>query len=330
MPSGPSFASALSEPLSRSRAVQVLGRSLAKGRLAHAILLCGDHAPALRETALGLAGRLLETPDPEKHPDFYTLSPVSKSRQIRVAGEEGKAEPNTMRWLLGQLQLTAQRGNRKVAVIYEADRMNDHAANAFLKTLEEPPPGTVLLLLTSTPYDLLPTIRSRCFLFRLPGQTISNSHPDWLAWLQDYSAWIGRVHGFSPARKEIPDLFFSANGLIVRMAGLLDRLRDEAWAAQKVQAGAGLDEETLEALQTGLRKGIRRQLLADLASQTMQYSITAGRTGPFPAATLVRVNGELERINGLLEVNLREDAALELFFLQSLRWWMADKRPPRA
>ena len=67
------------------------------------------------------------------------------------------------------LQLAAPGGACKVGVITEADRMNDQAANAFLKTLEEPPNNTLLLLLTSNPQRLLPTILSRCVRIPLLG-----------------------------------------------------------------------------------------------------------------------------------------------------------------
>ncbi len=67
------------------------------------------------------------------------------------------------------LYLAAPGGACKVGVIVEADRMNDQAANAFLKTLEEPPQNTLLLLLTANPQRLLPTILSRCVRIPLLG-----------------------------------------------------------------------------------------------------------------------------------------------------------------
>jgi DNA polymerase-3 subunit delta' len=83
-----------------------------------------------------------------------------KSRRIGV--EE-------IRNLEQTLHLAAPGGACKVGVITEADRMNDQAANAFLKTLEEPPQNTLLLLLTANPQRLLPTILSRCVRVPLLG-----------------------------------------------------------------------------------------------------------------------------------------------------------------
>jgi DNA polymerase III subunit delta' len=88
------------------------------------------------------------------------VRPKMKSRRIGV--EE-------IRNLEQTLHLAAPGGACKVGVITEADRMNDQAANAFLKTLEEPPQNTLLLLLTANPQRLLPTILSRCVRLPLLG-----------------------------------------------------------------------------------------------------------------------------------------------------------------
>ena len=88
------------------------------------------------------------------------LRPRSKSRQISV---------DDIRDLEHTLQLAAPSGETKVGIIVDADRMNDKAQNAFLKTLEEPPNRTLLMLLTTKPQRLLPTILSRCFQANLLG-----------------------------------------------------------------------------------------------------------------------------------------------------------------
>jgi DNA polymerase III subunit delta' len=88
------------------------------------------------------------------------IRPRMKSRRIGV--EE-------IRNLEQTLHLAAPGGACKIGVITEADRMNDQSANAFLKTLEEPPQRTLLLLLTANPQRLLPTILSRCVRVPLLG-----------------------------------------------------------------------------------------------------------------------------------------------------------------
>lgn len=98
--------------------------------------------------------------------DLHKISPVGKMYQIRV-GDRNNPEPNTLRDMLDHLGYTA--GNhRKFGVIFDADRMGVEAQNALLKTLEEPPPETTLILCTANPSALLPTTRSRCQMLSLP------------------------------------------------------------------------------------------------------------------------------------------------------------------
>ncbi len=66
------------------RSLRAFTNALAQGRLAHAILVHGDHPPALEAACLGLAGKLLDTADAGKHPDFFSLRPSGKMRFIKV------------------------------------------------------------------------------------------------------------------------------------------------------------------------------------------------------------------------------------------------------
>ncbi len=93
------------------------------------------------------------------HPDVLRLEPESKSRII-VIGEAGEDEG--IRKVLRFISLTPFIGPWKVCVILDADRMNGPAANALLKTLEEPPPASLLFLLAESPQALPATIISRC------------------------------------------------------------------------------------------------------------------------------------------------------------------------
>ena len=93
-----------------------------------------------------------------QHPDVTQLSPEGESKQILI---------QAVRDLAADLSLTAHTKGYKVAIIAPADAMNPFAANALLKTLEEPPSRTLVLLVTSQPSRLLPTLRSRCSKLRL-------------------------------------------------------------------------------------------------------------------------------------------------------------------
>ncbi|MFZ5806752.1 MAG: hypothetical protein ACOY3I_06060 [Verrucomicrobiota bacterium] len=130
------------------------------GRLAHAFLISGTDLSALEKLFFRLAHLLLNDEDPQ-HPDLHILRPESKSRRIVI---------HQVRELEHALQLKAHRAPYKVAGIFSADRMcagSAEPANAFLKTLEEPPEHTIIFLLTDHPELLIPTIRSRCLALPL-------------------------------------------------------------------------------------------------------------------------------------------------------------------
>jgi DNA polymerase III subunit delta' len=106
-----------------------------------------------------------------QHPDYLSVAPLEDSRQIRV---------EQIRELSEQLALSAHGGGATVALIAPADAMNANAANALLKTLEEPRSGVSLLLLTALPSRLAPTILSRCQRLPVPAPSRAAS----LAWLR--------------------------------------------------------------------------------------------------------------------------------------------------
>jgi DNA polymerase-3 subunit delta' len=106
------------------------------------------------------------------HPDLQWLSPEDSSRQIRI---------EAVRDLASELALTSHAGGYKVAVISPADTLNRFAANALLKTLEEPAPRTLLVLVATQPSRLPPTVLSRCQRLALRAPTRAES----LAWLKE-------------------------------------------------------------------------------------------------------------------------------------------------
>jgi DNA polymerase-3 subunit delta' len=92
--------------------------------------------------------------------DFLTIRPDGQNIKI-----------DQIRELNRTLNFAPVSGRYRVCIIYQADRMTDEAANSFLKTLEEPPPGNILILSATEPQDLLPTIVSRCQ--KVPFQPLS-------------------------------------------------------------------------------------------------------------------------------------------------------------
>jgi DNA polymerase III subunit delta' len=154
-------------PFPPSRVEELFQLAAKEGRLAHAHLLTGAPPTELESLARGLAANLLDA-ELEGHPDFFTLRPESKSRRVSIA---------QVRQLEHSLSRRPHRAPIKVALILEAERMclpPAEAANAFLKTLEEPPDHSLLILTSDRPEQLLPTVRSRCLTFPiLPNQNPS-------------------------------------------------------------------------------------------------------------------------------------------------------------
>lgn len=134
-----------------------IARAHAQGRLAHAFLISGSSSEDLRVLVLRIAElvngwRGLQSLDELRGRGAIVIEPESKLRRIKVA---------QMREAERTLQFTSD-ARVKMCVISDADRMMTEAANSFLKTLEEPPDNTLILLLTRAPEQLLATIRSRC------------------------------------------------------------------------------------------------------------------------------------------------------------------------
>jgi DNA polymerase-3 subunit delta' len=141
--------------LLKENALERLKTAWTAGRLAHAYLLDGPDGSGKEWLTAQLAGMVLgiSADDVPAHPDYHSVAPESKSRRIVI---------DQMRTMEQALQMKPMRGSTKVAVIHDADRLQPQAANAFLKTLEEPPPGCHIFLLTSLPDAIMDTIISRC------------------------------------------------------------------------------------------------------------------------------------------------------------------------
>lgn len=134
-------------------ALERLGRACEEARLAHAYLITGPSGSGKADVAAGIARLVLGTEEPSRHPDFHQIEPESASRRILV---------EQIRNLETSLHRKSLEGSTKIALVREADRLQPSAANAFLKTLEEPPDGVHLVLTSDHPESVLPTILSRC------------------------------------------------------------------------------------------------------------------------------------------------------------------------
>src|SRR6266705_6615638 len=147
---------------SRTAALGYLRRAHEQNRLAHAYLISGPRGSGKHLLAAEVASLVNGT----KATDVFS----SKAREIFVAQPESKSRRiviEQIRNIEHALQMRASHGRHKVAIISDADRLQLQAANAFLKTLEEPPKDSLLLLLSALPEALPDTIVSRCIAIPL-------------------------------------------------------------------------------------------------------------------------------------------------------------------
>jgi DNA polymerase-3 subunit delta' len=164
-------------------------RALAKGRLASTFLFVGPAGIGKRTFALGMAQALLCEQMPEErleacgqcsscrqvaslnHPDVEIIAKPADKAFIPLELLIGDAEHRMRAGLCYNIALKPYAGRRKVAIIDDADYLNKEGANCLLKTLEEPPPKSLLILIGTSEQRQLPTIRSRCQIVRFQPLT---------------------------------------------------------------------------------------------------------------------------------------------------------------
>jgi DNA polymerase-3 subunit delta' len=153
----------------------MFARAVARGRLAHAYLFTGPRGVGKRLFAFELGKALLCEASPAgrfeacdrcpaciqvaagTHPDFFSCGRPEDKLELPI---------EVMRELCQSFGLKSARGRGKVAILDDADDLNEESANCFLKTLEEPPPRSILLLIGTNPDRQLATIVSRCQVVR--------------------------------------------------------------------------------------------------------------------------------------------------------------------
>jgi DNA polymerase-3 subunit delta' len=249
----------------QTQGVQILQRSLARGRLGHAYLFTGDSLENLESLARTLA-KTLNCQNPVKiknyatdccdqclscckiengtHSDIHWARPESKSRVITI---------DQTRDLMQQIQLKPTEAENKVAIIVAADRLNPQAANAFLKTLEEPPAKSVLILLSTEPQRLLETILSRCLRLNFFGGGKRELNPAEADWLEKFG-------GLAAAEQK------SLLGRYSLLAALLQKFAEiRAQVDEKLAAGSPL--EKYDEVEKDLREKWEDELAAAIESE---------------------------------------------------------------
>ena len=309
-------------------ALDYLSRAHAAGRLGHAYLLIGDEGAGF-DLAAGVAALVVRAgPDGALgHQDVYVVEPESKARRILI--EQVRELENALR-----LRASAV-GGRKVGIIRQADRINTQAANAFLKTLEEPPADSLLLLVSSLPESLPETILSRCIKVVLQATGGAAVSPE-------EEALRGLLAGFARERAAGPGSLPAAYGLLREFTGLLSAARarlqegadqaleaeetryaqttDGAWLAERESYHKALVEARYVAARARLVEGLARWWGDVLRGQT-----TGGEAGTpeiaalaesLPMPEVLRRLAVVEALRENMDRNIQEALALEVAFLQ--------------
>lgn len=257
-----------------------LARALLEGLLCHqprAGLACG----ACQACHLSAAG---------SHPDMALVMPEEGKKQLRI---------DQVRELIEFFTRTAQFGGRRVALLAPADSMNRHAQNALLKTLEEPGPGAVLILLTDQPSRLLPTVRSRCQQrpLGIPDHEVA------LQWLVQQGCPASRAPALLAAAGGAPLRALALDGaewfairerLLGQFVAVLEGRTPASLAAEELMRHDPL--ELLAALHGWLAQGLRGQMADEQLASVMQR--LQQRLGP---RRLLMLATEVQRARQLLQ-----------------------------
>jgi DNA polymerase III subunit delta' len=328
-----------------TQGVTLLQRSLERGRLAHAYLFTGHQLDSLEALARTLAktlncqhpvlagGKAVDCCDQclncrnvggDRHADVHWVRPESKTRVVTI---------DQMRELAREIQLKPSSAEFKVGVVVAADRLNPQAANSFLKTLEEPPAKSVLILLTTEPQRILETILSRCLRLNFASAPAAPD-PAQLAWLEAFTAIAATEQKSLLARYRLLDAL--GQKLAELKAGIEETLEAKSPLEQYDEVEKDLRErwekelaaaveaeyrlrrgELLASVQLWLRDVWLRTLAAggDLPHlpQLAGTAAVARRLSPQQAINNLQV---LEDTQRLLHTNVQEALALEVGLLK--------------
>ncbi|MGA9452794.1 MAG: hypothetical protein WBW41_15790 [Verrucomicrobiia bacterium] len=326
--------------------VQLLQRSLARGRLGHAYLFTGHQLEELESLARTLAKTLncrkpvktggvatdccdacpvCRKIDNDTHADLHWARPESKSRVVTV---------EQMRDLMREIQLKPTEAEYKVAIITAADRLNPQAANAFLKTLEEPPAKSVLLLLTTEPQRILETVQSRCLRLNFAGEAVRPPDAAPSEWLAQFGALAATEQKSLLGRYRLLDV------LLQKLGEIRARVDESLTARSPLQRYEDVDKDLRERWEDELAAAIEaeyRRQRADLillvqwwlrdvwlstlaaGGELLNFPQVAGtetvarRLTPRRALENLQI---LEQTQRLLHTNVQEALALEVGLLK--------------
>ena len=317
----------------RTTALEFLRRAYEQNRLAHAYLISGAPGSGKEILAAELASLVNGTATKDvfsaKARDIFIARPESKSRRIVTA---------QIRALEHALQMRAADGRRKVAIIPDADRLQPEAANAFLKTLEEPPKDSLLLLLSAVPEALPETILSRCIAIPLAsdGEVQSKKEEEKLVkvlqqasrqttWSIQFAYRVAQEFQrlLRAIREEVKQ---ETDGASKREQARYKDAADGAWLQEREEYYKALTEslylqrraalvETLFAWWTDVLRASNDVVQRDIPAAKQETATLANR---FSTAEILRRIRSLEELRDHLGRNIQESLAIEVAFLAIL------------
>ncbi|MDH7500347.1 MAG: DNA polymerase III subunit delta' [candidate division NC10 bacterium] len=244
------------EILGHKRPIAILQRAIQSGHLSHAYLFAGPEGIGKRQVALNLAKALnceggaagdccdacipCRKIDKGIHPDVSLIEPQASSPKTAPSLKIEQA-----RDVQKEISLKPYEGRKKVYIFDDAEKMTDEAENALLKTLEEPTGETLLILVTSSPHSLLPTVLSRTQRIRfdpLGPEEVGSYLMKTRSWEAERAKFVASLSGGSLGRalaREEKELFSLRDqtlaGLSTVLQGGICEILDlaESWAKEK-------------------------------------------------------------------------------------------------
>ncbi|MBK8093853.1 MAG: hypothetical protein IPK32_18220 [Verrucomicrobiaceae bacterium] len=327
-------------PFKAEHALSLLARARDNGRLGHAYLISGPKEARLEFFAAGvldmLTGVKSGSLDSWEGRGAVILRPQSKSRRITI-GDDGD-DPGTIRFLEKRIRQVAAADGWKLGVIVDAERMNVQAQNAFLKTLEEPPPRTLLLLLSTQPQQLLPTIQSRVIEIALmppPGARQFSEHErKLLIVLEKMTARsTGSLSGALAVKTEFETILEELHEDIKKRheAGFerdqehYGKTTDGVWLRQREeQVEAAIEADYLQhrtalmdLLLSWFGDVARQQAGAEHLDLPLNQKATATLGQRWSPGEVTRRIQTLRQLDSHLHTNVNEGLALEVCFIQA-------------